>query len=59
MEGQGCVAGNQGDVSCLVRRVRHVMPSQVVPEDVGEGPEEPGVAGGGGGAAGVAGCTWW
>ena len=35
----------------MVRRVRHVVPSQVVPEAVGEWPEEAGVAGGGG-------CGW-
>ena len=35
----------------MVRRVRHVVPSQVVPEGVGEWPENPGVAGGGG-------CGW-
>ena len=35
----------------MVRRVRHVVPSQVVPEGVGEWPEEAGVAGGGG-------CGW-
>ena len=35
----------------MVRRVRHVVPSQVVPEGVGEEPEEAGVAGG-------VGCGW-
>ena len=35
----------------MVRRVCHVVPSQVVPEGVGEWPEEAGVAGGGG-------CGW-
>ena len=40
--------------------VRQVVPSQVVPECVGEEPEEAGVAGGGGGAAGAAGRSrWW
>ena len=32
----------------VVRRVRHLVPSQVVPEGVGEEPEEAEVAGGGG-----------
>ena len=31
----------------MVRCVRHIVPSQVVPEGVGEWPEEAGVAGGG------------
>ena len=35
----------------MVRRVRHVVPSQVVPEGVGEWPEEAWVADGGG-------CGW-
>ena len=35
----------------MVRRVRHVVPSQVVPEGVGEWPEEAGVVGWGG-------CGW-
>ena len=34
--------------TAMVRRVRHVVPSQLVPEGVGEEPEEAGVAGGGG-----------
>ena len=49
MEGQGCVARGHGDRPCVVRRVRSVMPSQVVPVSVGERPEEARVAGGGGG----------
>ena len=52
MGGQGCAARGHGYGSCVVRRVRHVVPSQVVPEGVGEWPEEAGVAGGGGG------CGW-
>ena len=36
----------------MVRRVRQVVPSLVVPEGVGELPEEAGVAGGGGGVCG-------
>ena len=52
MGGQGCAARGHGYGACVVRRVRHVVPSQVVPEGVGEEPEEAGVAGGGGG------CGW-
>ena len=52
MEGQACVARGNGDDPCVVRRFRSVMPSQVVPEGVSEGPEEAGVAGGGGGGPG-------
>ena len=60
MGGQGCAARGHGYGPCVVRRVRHVVPSQVVPEGVGEEPEEAGVAGGGGGAAGAAGRSrWW
>ena len=56
MEGQGCVARGHGNGPGMVRRV---MPSQVVPEGVGEWPEEAWVAGGWG-AARVAGCArWW
>ena len=51
MGGQGCAARGHGYGPCVVRRVRHVVPSQVVPEGVGEEPEEAGVAGGGG-------CGW-
>ena len=51
MGGQGCAACGHGYGPCVVRRVRHVVPSQVVPEGVGEWPEEAGVAGGGG-------CGW-
>ena len=51
MGGQGCAARGHGYGPCVVRRVRHVVPSQVVPEGVGEWPEEAGVAGGGG-------CGW-
>ena len=51
MGGQGCAARGHGHGPCVVRRVRHVVPSQVVPEGVGEWPEEAGVAGGGG-------CGW-
>ena len=36
----------------MIRCVRHRVPSQVVPEDVGEGPKEAGVVGGGGGGRG-------
>ena len=49
--GQGCAAPGHGYGPCVVRRVRHVVPSQVVPEGVGEWPEEAGVAGRGG-------CGW-
>ena len=52
MGGQGCAARGHGYGPCVVRRVRHVVPSQVVPEGVREEPEEAGVAGGGGG------CGW-
>ena len=48
MGGQGCAARGHGYGPCVVRRVRHVVPSQVVPEGVGEEPEEAGVAGRGG-----------
>ena len=51
MGGQGYSARGHGYSPCVVRRVRHVVPSQVVPEGVGEEPEEAGVAGGGG-------CGW-
>ena len=52
MGGQGCVARGHGYGPCVVRRVRHVVPSQLVSEGVGEEPEGAGVAGGGGG------CGW-
>ena len=55
MGGQGCAARGHGYGPWVVRRVRHVVPSQVVPEGVDEWHEEAGVAGGGGGAAGAAG----
>ena len=45
--GQGCAACGHGYGPCVVRRVCHIVPSQVVPEGVGEWPEEAGVAGGG------------
>ena len=45
--GQGCIARGHGDGPCVVRRVRCVMSSQVVPEGVGERPEEAAVACGG------------
>ena len=48
MGGQGCAARGHGYGPCVVRRVPHVLPSLVVPEGVGEWPEEAGVAGGGG-----------
>ena len=48
MEGQGCVGSGHGNGPGMVRRVRPVMPSQVVPEGVAEWPEEAGVPGGGG-----------
>ena len=51
MGGQGCAARGHGYGPCVVRRIRHVVPSQVVPEGVGEEPEEAGVAGWGG-------CGW-
>ena len=51
MGGQGCAARGHGYGPCVVRRFRHVVPSQVVLEGVGEWPEEAGVAGGGG-------CGW-
>ena len=51
MGGQGCVARCHRCGPCVVRPVRHVVPSQLVPEGVGEEPEEAGVAGGGG-------CGW-
>ena len=59
MGGQGCVARGHGYGPCVVRRVRHVVPSQLVPESVGEVPEDARVAGGGGGAAGAAGRSRW
>ena len=49
MGGQGCAARGHGYGPCVVRRVRYVVPFQVVPEGVGEEPEEAGVAGRGGG----------
>ena len=48
---QGCAARGHRHGPCVVRYVHHVVPSQVVPEGVGEWPEEAGVAGGGG-------CSW-
>ena len=48
MVGQGCAARGHGFGPCMVRRVRHVVPSQVVPQGVAEEPKEAGVAGGGG-----------
>ena len=59
MGGQGCAARGHGYGPCVVRRIRRVAPSQVVPEGVSEWPEEAGVAGGVGGGAGVAGCARW
>ena len=47
MEGQGSVARGHGDGSCLVGRIRRVMPSQVISKRVAERPEETRVAGGG------------
>ena len=47
--GQGCVARGHGYGPRVVRCVRHIVPSQVVPEGVSEWPEEAAVAGGGGG----------
>ena len=46
--GQGCAARGHAYGQCVVRRVRHVVPPQVVPEGVGEWPKEAGAAGGGG-----------
>ena len=51
MGGQGCAARGHGYGPCVVRRVHHVVPSQLVAEGVGEEPKEAGVAGGGG-------CGW-
>ena len=51
MGGQGCAACRHGYGPWVVRRVRQVVPSEVVPEGVGEWPQEAGVAGGGG-------CGW-
>ena len=48
---QGCAAHGHGYGPRVVRCFHHVVPSQVVPEGVGEWPEEAGVAGGGG-------CSW-
>ena len=56
VEGQGCVARGHGDGPCVVRWICRGMPSQVVPESVGEWPEEAWQAGRGG-AAGVACCA--
>ena len=56
--GQGCAARGHGYGPCVVRRVRHVVPSGVVPEGVGEWLEEAGLAGGGG-AARAAGRSRW
>ena len=47
MGGQECAARGLGYGPRVVRRVRHVVPCQGVPEGVGEWPEEAGVAGGG------------
>ena len=47
VRGQGCAARGHGYVPRVVRRMRHVIPSQVVPQGVSEWPEEVGVAGGG------------
>ena len=49
--GQGCAARGHGYGPCVVRRICHVVPPQVVLEGVGEYPKESGVAGGGG-------CGW-
>ena len=38
MGGQGCAARGDGYGPCVVRRVRYVVPSQVVLEGVGEWP---------------------
>ena len=48
MGGQGCAVRGHGYGPRMVHWVRHVVPSQVVPEGVGEWPQEAGVAGGGG-----------
>ena len=47
MGGQVCAARGNGYGRCVVRRVRHIVPSQVVLEGVGEWLEETGLAGGG------------
>ena len=44
MGGQGCAARGHGYGPWVVPCVRHVVTSQVVPEGVGEEPEEAGVA---------------
>ena len=59
MAGQGCAARGHGYGPRVVCRVRHVVPSQVVPKGVGEWPGEARVAGGGGGAPGAAGRARW
>ena len=46
--GQRCAARGHGYGPRVVRRVCHVVLSQVVPDGIGEWPEETGVAGGGG-----------
>ena len=51
MGGQGFAVRGHGYGPCVVCRVCHVVPSQVVPEGVREWPEKAGVAGGGG-------CAW-
>ena len=56
--GQACAARGHGYGPCVVRRVRHVVPTQVVPEGVGEEPEEAGVAGGGGAVRLLRGLVW-
>ena len=57
---QGCAACGHGYGPSMVRCVSHVVPSQVVPQYVGEWPQEAGVVGGGGGAAEAAGrVPWW
>ena len=44
MRGQGCAACSHGYGPRVVRRVRHLVPSQVVPEGVSEWAKEAGVA---------------
>ena len=48
VEGQGCAARGHGYGPRVVRCVPHVVPSQVVPEGVCEGPKKLGWLAGGG-----------
>ena len=55
--GQGCADCGHGYGPRVVRCVGHVVPSQVVPEGVGEWAEEAGVAGAGGHSWGCRPCA--